>query len=120
VHVSWVLPAPCNALPPSQPLAAKLSGQSLGKVQGMACPGAEMVSLACAVKLVWAAWLGQDGFSTGFVLFPGSERKPRVGWAGCTPPPAASSIPEGAFSACAPALSVDEQWKGHRWDSTPG
>lgn len=118
VKVSWVLPALCNSLPAFQLLATKLSRHSLGRVQEMACPRVKVASLACAVELVWAEQLGQDGFSTVFVpfLLPGSERKLHAVWAGCTPPPAASSIPEDVFSASTPGLSMDRQQKGHRWD----
>lgn len=79
------------------------------------------MSPACAVELVWAEQLGQDGFSTVSVPFPlpGSERKPQAGRAGCAPPPATVSIHEDAFGASTPGLSVDGQQKGHRWTEVP-
>lgn len=81
VKVTWVLPASCNSLPAFQPLATKLSRHSPGRVQRTACPRAKAASLAYAVELAWAEWLGQNGFSTAFVPFPlsGSERKLRAG-----------------------------------------
>lgn len=44
------------------------------------------------------------------------QRGNHVGQAGCTPPPAASSIPEDVFSASARGLSMDGQQKGQGWD----